>query len=72
MAFHLFLCLLVVCFILSLTLLWRFCWQHLQPSHSQAGQRRTTVHRLRHRPAAQTIAPPVVSPTKCATRLFQS
>ena len=46
MAFHLFLFLLVVCLILSLTLLCRLCWLHLQPSHSQAGSRHTPLHRL--------------------------
>ena len=45
MAFHLFLFLLVVC-LCSLALLWRLGWHHLQPSHSQAGSRRTQLHRL--------------------------
>ena len=62
MAFHVFLYLLVVCLLLCLVLFWRLCWLHLQPSHSRAGAKRTALHRLRHRPAAQTMAPPVVSP----------
>ena len=45
MAFHLFLFLLVVC-LCSLALLWRLGWHHLQLSHSQAGSRRTQLHRL--------------------------
>ncbi len=46
MAFHVFLFLLVVFLLLCLVLLWRLCWLHLQPSHSQAGAKRTTLHRL--------------------------
>ncbi len=46
MAFHVFVFLLVVCLLLSLALLWRLGWLHLQPPHSQAGAVRTTVHRL--------------------------
>jgi hypothetical protein len=46
MAFHLFLFLLVVCLILSLALLWRLCWLHLEPSHSPGGAKRSTLHRL--------------------------
>jgi hypothetical protein len=38
--------LLVSFLILSLALLWLLDWLHLQPSHSQAGERRTLVHRL--------------------------
>src|SRR5215472_1790739 len=45
MAFHLFLFLLVVC-LLPLVLLWRLCRLHLPPSPSQAGSRRTPLHRL--------------------------
>ncbi len=46
MAFHLFLFLLVVCLLLSLALLWRLCWLHLEPSNSKAGSRRAPLHRL--------------------------
>jgi len=46
MAFHVFVFLLSVCLLLSLELLWRLCWHQLPPSHSQAGKRRTLVHRL--------------------------
>jgi hypothetical protein len=38
--------LLVFFFIISLALLWRLCWLHLQPSNSIAGKRRTMVQRL--------------------------
>jgi len=46
MAVHVFLFLLVVFLILSLALLWRLCWFHLQPSHSNVGSGRTMVQRL--------------------------
>ena len=46
MAFHVFLFLLVFFLLLSLALLWRLRWFHLQPSHSQADKRRTLVQRL--------------------------
>jgi IS1 family transposase/transposase-like protein len=46
MAFHVFLFLLVFFLLLSLALLWRLSWFHLQPSHSQAAKRRTLVQRL--------------------------
>jgi hypothetical protein len=46
MAFHQYLFLLVVCLILSLALLRRLCWLHLQPSTLQTERRRTLVHRL--------------------------
>ncbi len=46
MALHVFLFLLVFFLILSLALLWRLCWFHLQPFHSQAARRRTLVQRL--------------------------
>ena len=46
MAFHVFVFLLVVCLLLSLALLWRLYWLHLQPSHSRGGAKRTTLHRL--------------------------
>ena len=37
MTFQIFLFLLVFFLILSLALLWRLCWLHFQPSHSQGG-----------------------------------
>ncbi len=46
MGLHVYSFLLVLFLILSLGLLWRLCWLHLQPSNSQAGKRRTLVHRL--------------------------
>jgi hypothetical protein len=46
MSLQVFLFLLVVFLIFSLALLWRLGWLPLQPSHSQAGSRRTMVHRL--------------------------
>ena len=46
MTFQLFLFQLVVCLILALARLGCLCWLPLQPSHSQAGSRRTMVHRL--------------------------
>jgi len=46
MALHLFLFLLVVCFILSLALFWRLCWLPLQSSHSRGGAKHGTLHRL--------------------------
>jgi hypothetical protein len=61
MALHLFVSLFVVCLLLSLALLWHLDWVHLWPS-SSGGVKRSRLHRLRHRPVAQTIAPPVVSP----------
>ena len=47
MAFHVFLFLLVVCLVLlSLALLWRLDWLHLQPSHSRGGAIHSRAHRL--------------------------
>ncbi len=46
MAIQVFVFLLVSFLILSLALLWRLDWLHLQPSPSQAGRRRTLVQRL--------------------------
>jgi hypothetical protein len=46
MTFHAFLFLLVFVLLLFLALLWRLDRLHLQLSHSQAGSRRTLVHRL--------------------------
>jgi IS1 family transposase/transposase-like protein len=62
MVLHVLVFLLVVCPLLSLALLWRQDWLHLRPSSSRGGAKRSRLHRLRHRPAAQTIALPVVSP----------
>ncbi len=46
MAFHVYVFPLVVFLLLCLALLWHLSWLHLQPAHSQAGRRRTLVHRL--------------------------
>ncbi len=48
MAFHVFVFvfLLVVCFILSLALLWRLDWFPFRPSSSRGGAKRNTLHRL--------------------------
>jgi hypothetical protein len=46
MANQMFVFLLVSFLILILALLWRLGWLSLQPFHSQAGKRRTLVHRL--------------------------
>jgi hypothetical protein len=46
MGIQVFVFLLVFFLILSLALLWHLSWLHHQPSHSQAGRRRTLVHRL--------------------------
>jgi hypothetical protein len=46
MAFHIFLFLLMICLLLTLALLWRLGWLHLQPSHSAVASRRSPVHRL--------------------------
>jgi hypothetical protein len=46
MNLHVYFFLLVLFLLLSLGLLWRLCWLPLQSSHSQAGKRRTMVHRL--------------------------
>jgi hypothetical protein len=46
MTFHVFLFLLVFFLLLALVLLWRLSWLPLQPSHLQAGSRRTMIHRL--------------------------
>ena len=62
MALHVFVFLLVVCLLLCLALFWRLDWFPFRPSSSPGGAKRTTLHRLRHRPAPQTIVPPVVSP----------
>lgn len=61
MAFHIFLFLLVICLLLTLALLWRLGWLHLQPSHSAVASRRSPVHRLL-KPRSPSIAPPVDSP----------
>ena len=46
MTFHVFLFLLSVCLLISLALLWRLGWLHLQPSHSAVASRRSPIHRL--------------------------
>jgi hypothetical protein len=46
MALQVFVFLLVVCLLLSLTLLWRLDWFHLRPSSSRGGAKRTTLQRL--------------------------
>src|SRR5690348_4798577 len=46
MMMGLYVFLLVVCLLLSLALLWRLCWLHLQPSSSRGRAKRTTVQRL--------------------------
>jgi IS1 family transposase/transposase-like protein len=46
MALHVFLFLLVCFLLLTLALLCRLSWPHLQLSHSPAGSRRALVHRL--------------------------
>ncbi len=45
-AFHVYVFLLVVCLLLSLALLGRLCWCHLQPSHSRGGAIHSTAQRL--------------------------
>ena len=62
MALLVFVFLLMVCFLLSVALLWRLDWFPLQPCSSRGGAKGTTLHCLRHCPAPQTTAPPVVSP----------
>jgi hypothetical protein len=65
MALHVFMFvfLLVVCLLLSLTLLWRLSWLHQGPASTRAAaKRRSRLPCLRHRHAPQTIAPPVDSP----------
>ena len=63
MAVYVFVFLLVSFLLISLALLWRLCWLHQGPASTRAaGNPRSWLPRLRHRPAAQTIAPPVVSP----------
>jgi hypothetical protein len=46
MTSHIVVFLLVICLLLSLALLWRLCWLHLQPSYFKPGVVRTTVQRL--------------------------
>src|SRR5215470_7372980 len=46
MSFHVFVFLLIVCLLLSLTLLWRLDWFHLRPSSPPGGAKRTKLHRL--------------------------
>jgi transposase-like protein len=46
MALHVFVFLLLVCYLLSLALLWRLGWFPLRPSSSRGGAKRATLHRL--------------------------
>jgi hypothetical protein len=46
MSLHVFVFLLIVCLLLSLTLLWRLDWFRLRPSSSKGGAKRTTLYRL--------------------------
>ena len=46
MAVHVYIFLLVGCFLFFLALLWRLDWLHLQPSHSGGGAKRSRFHRL--------------------------
>jgi len=46
MSIHVYMFLLVLCPFLSLVLLKRLSWLHLQPSHSRSGAILSTVHRL--------------------------
>ena len=62
MALYVFVFLFVDCLLLSLALLWCLDWLRFQPSSSKGAAKRSTLPRLRHRPAAQTIALPVDSP----------
>jgi hypothetical protein len=59
MALRVFMFLLVVCYLLSLALLWRLDWFPLRSSSSRGRAKRSTLHRLL-KPAPQMIAPPVV------------
>jgi len=64
MAFHAYVSLLVVFFMLCLALLWHFCWFPLRPSSSSGKAKRSTLHRLlRPRspddcPACRLASPP--------------
>ncbi len=65
MAIQMFLFLLVVFLILGLACLWHLSWPHLQPSHSQGGALRTTVHRL----LKPVMATWVIRSKTCASRM---
>src|SRR5260221_14124441 len=82
MTFHVFLFLLVCFFLLSLALLCRLSWPHLQLSHAPAGSRRALVHRLlKHRtpldcplcrlpsPGVKPASPPIRPWSEVKTRL---
>jgi hypothetical protein len=62
MTFHIVVFLLSVCLLLSLARLGRLRWFPLRPSSSRGRAKRSRLHRLRHRPAAQTMAQPADSP----------
>jgi hypothetical protein len=55
MAVHVYVFLLVACLLLSLARLGRLCLFPLRPSTSRGGAKRSALHRLRHRSAAQTM-----------------
>ena len=46
MSLHVFVFLLIVCLLLSLTLLWHLDWFHFRPCSSRGGAKRGTLHRL--------------------------
>ncbi len=46
MVLHVFVCLLVVCLLLSLVLLWRHDWPNLRPSSPRGGAKRSSLPRL--------------------------
>jgi hypothetical protein len=62
MTLHVFLLLLLFVLVFSLTRLCSFHWTHHYPARSATATKGTPIQRLRHRPAPQTIAPPVASP----------
>ncbi len=65
MAFYVFLFLLVCFLLLSLSLLCRLSWPHLQLSHAPIGSRRALVHRLL-KPRTPLDCPPL--PSRLARR----
>jgi hypothetical protein len=60
MTLHVFFLLLVCVLMFSLTWLCFLRWPHYGPAQLAAAKR-TPLHRLRHRRAPHTIAPPVAS-----------
>jgi len=61
MTHHVFFLLLLCVLMFSLARLCFLCWPHHGPAWLAAAKR-TSLHRLRHRHASQTIALPVVTP----------